>query len=150
MKRNNKILLVGILTVFMVIAVSYATAVNTNTANTERKESPLFHIRTRRAITEKITTILENIRTKFLGERMFFLPFQWLRYRVSNLPILHFTIITECEPDCEWTDINRCKPFPARGFLKERTVNPKVLTCYDTMCQTDCTYIITACPDICP
>jgi len=62
----------------MLVAISYATAVNTAT-NAERKESPLYGVRTKRAIGEKIGNILENLKTKFLGNRMFFLPSNWLR-----------------------------------------------------------------------
>jgi len=81
---NKKILLVSILAVFMLLTISFASAVTTNTTKTERKESPLYSIRTRQAIREKISNIIENIKAKFLGERIFFLPVHWLRN--SDLP----------------------------------------------------------------
>ena len=71
---NKKILLISILSFLMLLTISFASAINTNTTDIERKESPLYRIRIRRAIGEKITIIIENIRTKFLGERIFFLP----------------------------------------------------------------------------
>ena len=62
----------------MLVAISYATAINTTT-NNEKKESPLYRIRTRRAITEKIGNIIEKVKTKFLGDRIFFVPLQLLK-----------------------------------------------------------------------
>ena len=74
---NKKILVMGLLAVFMLVSISFVSSAEVNTAD-EKKESPLFGIRTRRAITEKIGKIVENIKTKFFGERVFFLPFQKL------------------------------------------------------------------------
>jgi len=74
---NKKILSVSILAIFMLVAISYATAVNTT--DVDNKESPLYGIRSKRAKGEKISNIIENIKIKFLGERIFFLPFQRLR-----------------------------------------------------------------------
>jgi hypothetical protein len=70
---NKKILVISVLAVFVLVAVSFSTVVSSKPE--EQRESPLFGIRTNRAITEKITNIVENIRTKFLGERIFFIPF---------------------------------------------------------------------------
>jgi len=69
---KKKILITGILIVLMLVTISYATALNTT--NTENKESPLYRLRISMAIREKVENIIENIRTKFLGERIFFLP----------------------------------------------------------------------------
>ena len=77
---NKKILLVSSIAVFMLLFISFASAINTNNTNTERKESPLYKIRTRLAIGEKISQIFENIKTKFLGERIF------LRLPILNPP----------------------------------------------------------------
>ncbi len=74
---NKKILVVSILTIFMLMAITFATAIQTT--NTQKKESPLYKIRTRLAIGERILTLKETIKAKFLGERLFFLPFQWLK-----------------------------------------------------------------------
>jgi len=72
---KKKILVVGIMAVFMLVAISFASAVSTQTANTTKKESPLFRIRTRRAIGERLGELKDNIKAKFIGERVFFLPF---------------------------------------------------------------------------
>lgn len=77
---NRKLLLITVLAVFMLMAISYATAVNTKTSEIVTKESPLYNIRTRRAIDEKIGDIIDNIKTRFLGERAFFIPFYRLSY----------------------------------------------------------------------
>jgi hypothetical protein len=76
---KKKILIVSILAVFMLVAISFASAVSTQTANTTKKESPLFRIRTRKAIGERLQELKENIKARFIGERVFFLPFQWIR-----------------------------------------------------------------------
>ena len=58
---NKKILIVSILAVLMLMAISMASAVNTTTSM-EKKESPLFRIRTRRAIGERLDELRENIK----------------------------------------------------------------------------------------
>ena len=70
---NKKLLIISLLAVFMLVSISFVSSAEVNT-NTEKKESPLYEIRTRRAISEKIGEIVENIRTKLFGERMFFHP----------------------------------------------------------------------------
>jgi hypothetical protein len=70
---NKKILLVSILSLVMLLTISFASAINTNNIDADKKESPLYRIRTRRVIGEKIGVIIENIRTNFLVERIFFL-----------------------------------------------------------------------------
>ena len=60
--------------VFMLLFISFAAAMNTTYI--EKKESPLYGIRIREAIGIKIMKIIDKIQTKFLCERIFFLPFQ--------------------------------------------------------------------------
>lgn len=80
---DRKIFATSILVLFMLIAISVAPAISSNTTEqTDQKESPLFGIRTRRAIREKI---VDFVKARFIGERMFFLPFQWLKNR-EDLP----------------------------------------------------------------
>jgi hypothetical protein len=101
-KMNKKILFGSFLAIIMIVAISFASAVETNTTDVEKKESPLYGLRTRRATTEKISNIINNIKAKFLGERMFFLPVRWARPLGSNIPILHETAkieTAEC-PSC--------------------------------------------------
>jgi len=77
---NKKLLVVSILAVLMLIAISFATAVTSNTnTTTKKRESPLFGIRTKLAIGQK----LQDLTTRFIRQRVFFLPFQWLRNRFS-------------------------------------------------------------------
>jgi hypothetical protein len=70
---NKKILIISVLAVLMLVSISFVSAAEVNT-DAEKKDSPLYGIRTRRAITEKIDDIVDNIRAKFIGERMFFIP----------------------------------------------------------------------------
>jgi len=81
---NKKLLVVSILAVFMLVAISFASAVSTQTASATKKESPLFRIRTRKAIGERLDELKEAIRAKFIGERAFLLPFQWLRNKIHD------------------------------------------------------------------
>jgi hypothetical protein len=74
---NKKILMVSILAVLMLVTISFATAINTTPA--KKKESPLFGIKTELAIEEKIQNLRDNVKAKYVGERLFFLPFQFPR-----------------------------------------------------------------------
>lgn len=87
-------LLIGILATLMLVTITYASAVTINTQNTI-KESPLYKIRIKRSINEKINGILENIKTKFLIERIFFAPFQLLKNREYRT-LLHTEAGTQC------------------------------------------------------
>ena len=80
---NKKILVVSILAVFTLVAISFASAINTTTP-AKKKETPLYGIRTRKAIGERLGEIIDYIKTRFLGDRIFFLPFQWLQRRNNN------------------------------------------------------------------
>ena len=68
----NKKILIGSVLAVLLVTISYTSAIAQN--EPKPKESPLYRIRTRNAISEKITEIVENIRTKLFGERSFFLP----------------------------------------------------------------------------
>ncbi len=72
---KKKLLIGGILVVFMLSMISFSTVVGSNNAE-ERNESPLFRIRTRKAIGERLGDLKETLKTRFIGERVFFLPFQ--------------------------------------------------------------------------
>ena len=73
----KKILILSFLAVLMLVTISFASAINTN-ADSEKKESPLFKIRIKSTIGQKIGGIYEQIKSKFLGERSFFLPIHWM------------------------------------------------------------------------
>jgi hypothetical protein len=73
----------------MLLAIAFASTVSSNTPKTPKKESPLFGIRTRGAIRKKIGDLF----SRFIGERIFFLPFQWLR-NIRNRDDMDTGIIT--------------------------------------------------------
>ena len=111
---NKKILTISIVAVFMLLTISFSTAVSSNiTATIKKKESPLFGIRTRQAINVKFGEIIENIKTKYIGERVFFLPFQflslkWQKLTDDSLPNFSFE---DCETmkTCDYcTNIVNC------------------------------------------
>ena len=93
-----KITIIGCILLFMLVAISLASAIEINT-DLEKKESPLYRIRTRNAIGEKLTNIIETIKTKFLGDRIFFIPYLQNRYQHRGLF------------DKEWTDQIQCTFF---------------------------------------
>lgn len=107
----KKILAISLLTVFMLVAISFASTVTSDTSKSIRKESPLFKIRTKQAIREKIG----NMMRRFVGERVFFLPFEWIRNRdflsLRQRLVLKsaFTCYTFCEePTCLHSTIDDC------------------------------------------
>jgi len=65
---SKKVVLGGIFVVLMLIAISLSTTVSSNATYMEKKESPLWRIRNRQAIGEKIGRIFENIKASFVGE----------------------------------------------------------------------------------
>ena len=77
---NKNIITLSVVSVFLLLAISFSAAVSSDITTTfKKRESPLFFIRTKRAIKTKIGTLMENIKAQFIGERVFFLPFQFLR-----------------------------------------------------------------------
>lgn len=107
----KKILAISLLTVFMLIIISFASTVTSDNSKIIRKESPLFNIRTRQAIREKIGDMMR----RFVGERVFFLPFQWLKNRdflsLRQRLVMKsaFTCNTFCEePTCIHSTIDDC------------------------------------------
>ena len=120
---NKRILGFSIVVVFMLLAISFSTAVSSNTTKVvEKKESPLFGIRTRRAIKEKIGEVIENIKTRYIGQRVFFLQFLWFmngdgisaRMRLQGKDPNTFDQRPGCETEwhtfCPYTACNECPP----------------------------------------
>ena len=102
---NKKILIVSILAVFTLLTISFATAVSLNTVKTnDKKESPLYGIRTRRAIGERLGKIMNYIKTRFIGDRIFFLPFQRIRTIISE----DYTMVS---PPSMCTNFGMCSKF---------------------------------------
>ena len=69
----------GAIALILLVTISFASAV-TITNNVKNKDSPLYGVRTGRAIKNKIIKIMNNFKIKFLQERRIcFLPFLFLR-----------------------------------------------------------------------
>lgn len=67
---KKKLAVVGILAVFMLVTISYASAVNSE-KDFEKKESPIFKVRTKQANYEDAS---ENVDVQFIGSNQFLLP----------------------------------------------------------------------------
>ena len=98
----------------MLLAITFASVVSSNTTKSiETKESPLFGIRTRLAIKDRIGDIFQCIKTKFVGNRIFFQPLVWLNF-VRNIQEptskFHTDNCITCDPQCE-DQIKRLKIF---------------------------------------
>jgi len=136
---KKKIAIISFLAVLFLISVSMASAINTADIKKEKKESPLFGIRTNRAISEKI----QNIKTKFFGNKLFFLPFQLIRNNNQNirerLNEKEFTVDSfTCNPTgyCSCS-ITSCSPeLPTCGGGV--TCTDFCATEYDYTCQVTC------------
>lgn len=113
---NKKILILSMLAVFMLVAISYASAVSYNITSDEQRESPLFRIRTRKAIGERLDELKEKLKARFIGERVFFLPFQWLMNR-DDLSLREGLDTIKCTGNSGWT------------------CDSGVLTCYGSSCR---------------
>jgi hypothetical protein len=69
----------------MLVLISFATAVNTNKErDTKTRVSPLYRIRTEKAIKEKLGEIKEYYKSRYIRGRVFFLPFKWLKLQIQN------------------------------------------------------------------
>ena len=97
---KKKLIIISILAVAILMILSFSSAVSSNISKTaKKKESPLYGIRTRRAIRERIRNLIENIKTKFLGDRIFFVPFQWIRNKINDDSIIsRFCITCKANP----------------------------------------------------
>ncbi len=122
---NKKILIFGALTALMLVTITYASAVTTTTQTT-RKESPLYKIRTRLAIGEKIQNLKETIKTLFVGKRIFYLPFQLSRTEPS---ISDLRATNKFRDTCYYTGAGGCpchiinSDLSARNRLQQKCGN---------------------------
>jgi hypothetical protein len=73
----KKMVIIGsILAVFLMMTISLVSVVGSETNTAETKESPLWRLRTRQAVREKIGRLMENIKASFFsGDRAIFVPF---------------------------------------------------------------------------
>ena len=126
---KKKILVVSILAVFTLVAISFATAVSSNTVKSiEKKESPLYRIRLLRAIREKGREIL----SRFIGERIFFVP---TIFRLLRFPKKLFHTGTGYET-CRWTDCYLCTEIHDHDCTEDSDCTMK---CYDWTDYPPCT-----------
>jgi len=156
---NKKILVVSILAVFLLVAISFASAVSSNTVLDEKKESPLFRIRTGKSI-EKL---VENLKASYIGkDRVFFVPLiiQTLKQEGSIRLATLFTRDQECCPRTTGPTCSKCRlkdngPFgllqngeniPVRNKLMEKEPTSGVCTRYGHLtCPPGCTIFQPGC-----
>jgi hypothetical protein len=106
---NKKILIMGVFTILMIVTISYASAFDSKTS-IEKNESPLYRVRAKIAIGEKINTVLENIKTKFLGERIFFIPNEWFKFKIIRQSKPDTDFFKSCNyPITECPTLNICQ-----------------------------------------
>ena len=83
----------------MLVTMSFVSVIGSSIEEKEAKESPLYKIRTKRSIGERIGSIIENIKTKFLGDRMFYFPFKLIFNGEYWSPLATVTGCTVVTPD---------------------------------------------------
>ena len=93
-----------ILVVFLLLTISFATALHIQ-ANDQKKESPLFEIRKDRALNQGIDNIIDNIKRKYLRERLFLSPVLRLNDRDNN-----FVYLPSYEFKCTWNGFTQGCP----------------------------------------
>jgi hypothetical protein len=68
---KNKTVMISILSIFMLVTISFVSLSNAQTGETnEKKESPLYKIRTLDFINKEI----QDVKSKFIEGRIFFAP----------------------------------------------------------------------------
>jgi len=121
---NKKILTISILAIFMLVTISFATAINTNTTNTQKRETPLFKIRTKRAIGERI----ENIKIWFIRNRIFRIPILYTFYKYKSQNSLVSEGNTYCYTWCAPSGVT-CDMFCEKVLTESRC------TVYEKWCN---------------
>jgi hypothetical protein len=116
-----KLIAVSILAVFLLITISIVSAVSSETTD-EDKESPLYKIRTKLAIGERV----QNLITELSGERVFFLPFQQ-PFRDEGFSAREY-FLKEDFKHIYWSALK--KPLCVRP-----TSEPYLRTCMETFCD---------------
>ena len=131
---NKKILFFGIAAVLLLTTISLASALDTSSEQTvEKKESPLFGIRAKKAIGEKIN----DLKPEFLSDRLFFLPFQHMS-KLKNSPIPSMQTPTclanPCPKPAQLPDFNMDNPAVRQQLANKRTSHQE-------LCKTSATPI---------
>ena len=96
---KKKILIFGVLSVLMLVTISFSSAISANSEKDDKRESPLFKLRTQRALSIKLGNILEQIKTKFLGERIYMIPFSLMKLfdeKSDNVQLISW-VYTSCK-----------------------------------------------------
>lgn len=112
--------MVSILAVLRLVAISFATAVTSNTTTTvKKKESPLFGIRTKLAIGQK----LQDLTTRFIRQRVFFIPFPQLM-KIFSSNRLDTVYSYDCGGCTYASEQGGCWTCPIAQCAKEETTYP--------------------------
>lgn len=100
---NEKIVIATILTIFMLTIISLTTATNMQKIeSTEKKISPLYKIRTEKAIGSKLEWIINRIHTRFVNGRLYLNienP-KFFRYRLENTGYTDCPTTVVCTCQC--------------------------------------------------
>ena len=97
------ILIVGTISILMLLTTSFVSVVGSNPATRESKESPLFKVRAQKALSIKLGNILEQIKTRFLGERIYMVPFSLmslLSRGINDRFQMHSVEWSSCKGQC--------------------------------------------------
>jgi hypothetical protein len=115
---NRKIIVGCFLVIFLMMTTSIVSVAGSEASN-EKKESPLYRIRTKSAIRERVDTIVENIKTKFLGERIFLIPMIFERGFLRNFPQQNaiYTYLTDCKCLSVIPVVRTCGYISPKGCL---------------------------------
>ena len=58
----------------MLVTISFSSVICADSEKEAAKESPLYKLRGKQALGERINNILKSIKSEFLGQRMFVFP----------------------------------------------------------------------------
>ena len=70
----KRMILFSFLATAMLLTISFVSAIDSSSDNLEKKESPLFKIRIRQSIGQRIGEIIAHLKLRFFQERIFFIP----------------------------------------------------------------------------
>jgi len=74
---KKKILIFVILSIFMLVSITFASAIQTQNAVNKKKISPIFKIRIQNALNkQERREIVKNFLSNFLEGRVFYIPFK--------------------------------------------------------------------------
>jgi hypothetical protein len=116
---KKKLMIGSIFAILMLITLFFVSVVGSETI--EKKESPLYKIRTRRAIYRNLGEIYEKIIIKFQGRRFFSLPLNLIKKEYPRYACMTHKGVLEgcgddptdlnyesCYPTCRWSEDPVC------------------------------------------